>query len=213
MQSYSAYTPELAQMDVKFLQSSNAPENLFFKIAPIDGRYPALDDGRSWLELLTRYDVRGISDTNATLLVLARSAAPREYHLEPLTNVAAQFGEMVSVPDAGGDPVWVEMDIRKSLKGSIVSSLYKPPAVLLDVSLRGGRESVFCIIPEMALSGFLLSPFIGNNVAFAALAAKDLHRPLAQLEVATISVCVDAASGSNPDYRAPIQIRFYRLTY
>jgi hypothetical protein len=213
MQSYSAYSPELAQMDAAFLQSSNAPNNLFFKITPIDGRYPALDDGRSWLELLTRYDVRGISDTNATLLVLARSATPREYHLEPLTNVAAQFGETVSVPDAGGDPVWVEMDIKKSLKGSLVSSLYKPAVVLLDVSFRDGSDSMRRIIPGMARSGFLLSPFIGNNVAFAALASKDLHRPLAQFEVATMSVWVDASTGSSTDYRSSVQIRFYRLTY
>lgn len=213
MQSYSAYTPELARMNAAFLRSSNAPENLFFGINPIDGRYPALDDGRSWLELLNRYDVRGISDSNATLLVLARSATPREYRLEPLTNVAAQFGEMVAVPDAGGHPVWVEADIKKSLKGTIVSALYKPSVVLLKVSLRGGSQIGSRIIPGMARSGFLLSPFIGNNVSFAALASKDLQRSLAGLEVATMSVSVDASSGSSSDYRAPIQIRFYRLLY
>ncbi|HWY30226.1 MAG TPA: hypothetical protein VNX46_05705 [Candidatus Acidoferrum sp.] len=213
MQSYFVYTPELAQINAAFLKSSNAPENLFFGINPIDGRYPALEDGRSWLELLTSYDVRGISDSNATLLVLARSVTPREYHLEPLTNVAAQFGEMVAVPDAGGDPVWVELDIKKSLKGTIVSALYKPSFVLLTVSLRGGSENVFRIIPGMARSGFLLSPFIGNNVSFAALASKDLQRSLAGLEVATMSVSVDASSGSSSDYRTPVQIRFYRLNY
>ncbi len=213
MQSYTAYTPELAEMNAAFLRCSNAPQNLFFDVNPIDGRYPALDDGRSWLELLTRYDIRGISDSNATLLVLARSATPREYHLEPLTNVAAQFGEMVAVPDAGGHPVWVEMDIKKSLKGTIVSTLYKPPVVLLKVSLRGGSQIGSRIIPGMARSGFLLSPFIGNNVSFAALASRDLHRPLAGLEVTTMSVSVDISSGSSSDYRAPIQIRIYRLVY
>jgi hypothetical protein len=213
LQSYTAYTPELAEMNAAFLRSTNAPENVFFGINPIDGRYPALDDGRSWPVLLTSYDVRDISKSNATLLVLARSATARAYHLEPLTNVAAQYGETVTVPDAGGHPVWVEMDINKSLKGTIISTLFKPSVVQLKVSLRDGSQIGSRIIPGLARSGFLLSPFIGNTMSFAALAAKDLQQPLAGLEVATMCVSVDPFSGSSSDYRSPIQIRFYRLIY
>jgi hypothetical protein len=200
-------------MNAAFLRSSNAPETLFFGINPIDGRYPALEDGKSWLELLTRYEVRGISESNAAPLVLTRSTAAREYHLEPLTNVTAQFGEKVTVPNAGGHPVWVEMDIKKSLAGKIVSALYKPSVLLLNVSLGGGGESTYRIIPGMARSGFLLSPFIGDNVSFGRLASRDLQRQLAGFYVATMSVSVDAWSGSSSDYRAPIQIRFYKLTF
>ena len=213
MQSYSAYTPELVELNAAFLRSSNAPENLFFDVSPIDGRYPALDDSRSWLELLTRYDVRNISESNVTFLALARSATTREYHLEPVTNMPAQFGETVAVPDAGDQPVWVEMDIKKSLNGKIVSILYKPSVLLLKISLRNGSENVFRIIPGMARSGFLLSPFIGNNASFGWLASKDFQRHLAGMEVATMSVFVDDSSGSSADYQSPIQIRFYRLIY
>lgn len=213
LQSYCAYTPELAEMDAAFFRSSNAPQNLFFGLNPIDGQYPAMADGRSWLEWLTRYNLGSIPGTNTTLQLLTRCASPRDYHLEPLTNVTSQWGDTVAVPDAGGQPVWVEMDITKSSKGKIISALYKPSVLLLKVSLRDGSQSVFRIIPGMAHSGFLLSPFIGNDLSFGWLISKDSQQRLAGLEVSTMNVSVDASSGPKSDYNASFQVRFYRLIY
>ena len=58
IQSYAAFTPELADLNAAYLRSSHAPDNVFFECAPIDDHYPSLDDGLSWPVLLTRYDIR-----------------------------------------------------------------------------------------------------------------------------------------------------------
>ena len=213
IQSFSAYTPELAELNASFLRTPRAPDYLFFQVKTIDGRYPSLDDGRSWPELLTRYDIRGASDGRATFLVLAHSASPREYHLELLTNMVAQFGESVPVPAVGDGPVWVEMDIKESFWGDLASTLYKPPGLQLNVSLRDYGEHRFRMIPGMARSGFLVSPFIGDNLSFGWLASTESQRALAGLEVTSLSVLADTAFGSSVCYKPPVQIRFYRLIY
>ena len=140
IQSYSAYTPELAAINAAHLWTAGAASNILFAVQPLDGRFPSLDDGLSWPELLTLYDLKGRSDDGGRFLVLSRAAVPREYRLIPLRNTAARFGEPVILPGATDGPVWVEIEIKKSLLGTVVSALYKPPVLMLTVSLPDHTE-------------------------------------------------------------------------
>lgn len=55
-QSYQSVTPYLAKANYDHLiDSSSAPDNIFFKLETIDSRYPSLDDGMSWKALLGLY--------------------------------------------------------------------------------------------------------------------------------------------------------------
>jgi hypothetical protein len=55
LQSYTAYTSRLAQIDRSHLESNEAAANIFMRIETIDHRLPALADGSSWPVLLARY--------------------------------------------------------------------------------------------------------------------------------------------------------------
>jgi len=213
IQSYSAYTPELAEINAAHLRTARAASNILFAIQPIDDRFPSLDDGRSWPELLTLYDLKGASDDKRTFLLLSRAAAAREFHLIPLQNTSARFGEPVTLPAATNGPVWVEIEIKKSLAGTVVSTLYKPPVLMLTVSLRDHGQQDFRLIPAMARGGFLLSPVIGDNRAFAALASADGQRDLAGREVMSMTVSADTRSRSTICYQSPMAVRFYRLDF
>ncbi len=136
MQSYSAYTPELAEMNAAHLRAASAARNILFAIQPIDGRFPALDDGLSWPELLTRYDFRGTAGQSGKFLLLTRAAAPRKFQLTPLQEVTASFGEPVKSPDATAGAVWVEIEIKKTFAGSVAATFYKPPVLRLTVALK-----------------------------------------------------------------------------
>src|SRR5262249_37075281 len=61
IQSYSAYEPKLADINANHLSSSSAPLHVFFDVSPIDGRLAALEDGKSWPLLLSRYHIVGRS--------------------------------------------------------------------------------------------------------------------------------------------------------
>jgi hypothetical protein len=212
IQSYSAYTPELAAMNAAHLRSARAASNILFAVQPLDGRFPSLDDGLSWPELLTLYDLKGRSDDGGRFLLLTRAAVPREFRLIPLRNTAARFGEPVILPGATDGPVWVEIEIKKSLLGTVVSTLYKPPVLMLTVSLPDHTERRYRIVPGMAGGGFLLSPLIADNRSFAALACTG-RQELAGLEV--VSMTISAGAGSEPTrcYQSPMAVRFYRLDF
>ena len=212
IQSYSAYTPELAEMNAAHLRTARAASNILFAIQPIDDRFPSLDDGRSWPELLTLYDLKGASDDKRTFLLLSRAAAAREFHLTPLQNTSARFGEPVTLPAATNGPVWVEIEIKKSLAGTVVSTLYKPPGLMLTVSLQDHTQCRFRLVPGMAGSGFLLSPLIADTRSFAALASTG-RQDLAGLEVVSMTISAGTESGSTRCYQSPMAVRFYRLDF
>ena len=212
IQSYSAYTLELAEMNAAHLRTARAASNILFAIQPINDRFPSLDDGRSWPELLTLYDLKGASDDKGTFLLLSRAAAAREFHLTPLQNTSARFGEPVTLPAATNGPVWVEIEIKKSLAGTVVSTLYKPPVLMLTVSLQDHAQCRFRLVPGMAGSGFLLSPLIADTRSFAALASTG-RQDLAGLEVVSMTISAGTESGSTRCYQSPMAVRFYRLDF
>ena len=210
--SYCAFTPELAEMNAAHLRTARAASNIWFAIQPISGRFPSLDDGCSWPELLTLYDLKGASDANGKYLLLSRSASARKYHLTSLQNTSARLGEPVTLPAATNGPVWVEIEIKKSLTGTVVSALYKPPVLMLTVSLQDHTQHRFRLVPGMAGGGFLLSPLIADTRSFAALASTG-QQDLAGLEVVSMTISAGTGSGSTRCYQSPMPVRFYRLDF
>lgn len=213
LQSYSAYTPELEEMNAAHLQSDSAASNILFAIQPFDRRYPSLDDGLSWPELLTRYDLAGVSGGEDRFLILSRTAIPRQFHLVPLGREMMLPGQTVQVPTVTNGPVWVEMDIKKTPMGKLLSTLFKPPVLMLNVTLRDHEERSFRLVPGMARCGFLLSPLIADNRSFVALAAGGWHEDLARMDVKSMSISACFSTGATGCYQVPMAVRFYRLDF
>jgi hypothetical protein len=209
-QSYSAYTPGLAEMNADHLRSRHAADNLVFAVRPLDGRFPSLDDGCSWPELLSRYDVQGATKD---FVLLKKSPAPREYKLVPLENSFIRFVEPVALPSASNGPIWIKLKIDKTPLGSLIAALYKPPDLTLTITLRNGRRFNFRLVPGMARSGFLLSPFINDNASFLALTTGDERHNPAYAEVASMSVSAKTPSGLTLCYRSPMRLGVYRLEF
>ena len=209
-QSYSAYTPGLAELNAAFLRSDHAASNVMFEIDPLNGRYPSLDDGLSWPELLTRYD---IADTSGTFLLLKRAAAPREYHLTRVEETTIHFGEAFTLPATTNNVFWAEMEINKSMFGTVAEAFYKPAILRLMVSLRDGRQIYFILVPGEARGGFILSPLISDKKTFVSLASTDGWNKLSGLEVTAITISAATKSGSTLCYESPVKLRLYRLDF
>lgn len=159
LHSYSAYTPRLSRMDAEHLRGSRAPEKILFRVRPIDGRFPALDDSLSWPELLTRYDVRGVAARR--FLLLHRSPVPRAYTLTPIGELTGRVGEIVNLPVPGtGKPLWATIDLRPTWRGKAAAMIFKPPTVAMLVREHGGGTGSYRVVPELLGAGFILSPVI-----------------------------------------------------
>jgi hypothetical protein len=211
IQSHSAYTPELAKMNADWLQTDRAATHLFFAVQVFDARFPSLDDGLSWPELLTRYDVTGISDQRESYLCLTRSPSPRKYQLQPLQEATMTIGKPFAMPVTNG-LIWAEMEIPKTRAGKLLSVFYKPAILVANVKLADGTSHVCHIIPGMASAGFLLSPFVSNNGTFLALAEGD-KASLAPRAVVSMTLFEKGMSTPSFCYQPEIKIRFYRLEF
>jgi hypothetical protein len=159
LHSYSAYTPRLSRMDADHLRGPRAPENILFRVRPIDGLFPALDDSLSWPELLTRYDVRGVAARR--FLLLRRSPVPRAYTLTPIGELTGRVGELVNLPVPGtSKPLWATIDLSPTWRGKAAAMIFKPPTVAMVVRGHGGGTGSYRVLPELVGAGFILSPVI-----------------------------------------------------
>ncbi|MFZ2209329.1 MAG: hypothetical protein WAV22_11745 [Porticoccaceae bacterium] len=165
-QSYSAYTKVLATINRDHLLGDGAPDNIIFRVQPIDRRFPSIEDGLSWPVLMLRYQPVRL-ENNFLFLEKRANAAPMAQPVLLATR-SARFGEPVELPTSNG-PIFAEVDIDKTLLGRLADALYKPSELGIAVELRHGARRVYRMIAGMAHSGFLLSPLIENTAEFGTL--------------------------------------------
>ena len=209
-QSYSAYTPKLAEMNAAHLRSDRTADHILFDVWTIDGRFAAQDDSLSWPELLTRYDIKVMAER---YILMEKSVTPRQYELTPIGETVARFDEGIELPSMIGGPIWVRIDIRRSLLGNVVAMLYRPPRVSLTLFTRSGRTYGGRLLTAVARAGFLLSPAVENRQSFFALASTNWQHELADLEVTSARITTDGGRGVTSQYKSPVRVRFYRLDF
>ena len=203
-QSYAAYTPALADRNAEYLRK-DGPATVLFDVGTIDNRFPSLDDGVSWPELLTQYR---ISNVAGAFLQFERNDTPGNFQLIPITESTGTFQSSIAVPEPDDEPIWARIDIEPTWMGRAVTFLFKTPELYLIGKMKNGSERKFRLIPAMARNGFLLSPLIDNRFAFAALASRNWQG----LKGLTISAITISGSGKFKWYFKPtIKVAFSHL--
>ncbi len=200
LQSYSAYTPELAALNLQYLNSPQAPDNIIFRVEPIDNRLPSLEDGPSWPAILENYSLLKLGSQVAYLQKHAGTAQPPHFMPIDLNRTTYRFGEQVPVPEAPG-AIFAKLDIRATLPGRALSLAYKPPQLQITLRLRSGEELKLRAVSSMMKSEFLLSPLVKNTEEFARLVSGKMES-LAGNEVRSFEITTDDSTGLlwNPAY-------------
>lgn len=166
LQSYSVYTPSLALTNKNHLLGEKAPDNVIFKVEPIDGRIPSIEDGASWPVLLTHYQPSVLENDFLYLHKNQSTAKVSEGSL--IGKGSYSFGHSVSVP-SDSDPIFAEISIKQSMLGKLASIFYKPSHLQISLNLENGTTKTYRIISGMAKSGLLISPLIENTTEFSFL--------------------------------------------
>lgn len=161
LQSYSVYTAKLAELNKMHLLSDNRPANIIFKVQPIDGRLPSLEDGASWPVLLSNYEPTSFS--NGYLFLKNRHDSGHLFK-EP-RKIGGGFyslGEQIDLPSSDG-AIFVKVDIKKSFFGNIANTLFKPSQLAIKLNLHNGVTREYRIVAGMSGAGFVISPLIENT--------------------------------------------------
>jgi hypothetical protein len=162
IQSYSAYTAPLAAMNRRHLEGPSAPDHVLVRVQAIDGRFPALEDGASWLTLMERYQVR--EESSFLILDRAREVRPATRHALPPWRGRG----WLSLP-ADAPLVLAALDVdlpRRSLRATFRG----PP--MLDLEVRVAGESAarrYRLVRDAAREPFVLSPLIETQYELADL--------------------------------------------
>lgn len=172
-QSYSAYTDTLINKNVEHLRSRSAPDLIIHSIKTIDGRYPLLDDGLSFVEILKNYDASEYVDG---FILFERNIDSSYQELSDFSsNIdsgAAELAQEVDLP-LGDKYYFLKLDLNNSLMGSIANALYKPPGLKLIVNGVSGWTKSFRLIPDSSRTGFIISPFIDSSDSLVVGLLKD----------------------------------------
>ena len=163
-QSYSVYTTKLAELNKMHLLSDNRPENIIFKMQPIDGRLPSLEDGASWPVLLSNYEPADFQ--NGYLFLKNRHASGHLFE-EP-RKIGGGFyslGEQIDLPSSDA-PIFAKVDIKKSFLGTIANTLFKSSQLVIKLTLHNGVTREYRFIAGMSGAGFVLSPLVESTEEF-----------------------------------------------
>lgn len=168
IQGYQAYTRALAERNSEALAAADGPAEVWLDVEPLDTHYPSSTESRSWLELIRHFD---IVEPDSRFVRLRRRGRPRGMEHGPIGAVAARLGEPVTVPQpaGGGQLVWATIRLRRGFVYRVRELLWRPPGVLLEVTLEGGEIETWRLRPGIGEAGFLLSPRVRSRDGFVGL--------------------------------------------
>lgn len=161
IQGYSAYTPELLDRNLGWIQRDDrAPQFFLADYETIDGRFPTQGDSLVLADLPRRYE--RVSRTDRFLLLRRRTEQPAPDGLPRRRIPIGQpgFGTNLTLPVVGEHPLWLRVHTPLSMLGRARALLYKPPQLRIIVTGFDGTESNYRLIPGMAEEGFLIQPFV-----------------------------------------------------
>lgn len=203
-QSYSAYTPMLADINKSHLLGANAPENIFFSVQPIDNRLPSLEDGPSWPVLIDDY--HPVSMANGYLVLHRNGVASSAKRSSEISSGTYELGHSIDVPTLEG-PILAKILIKPTIVGSLAGLLFKPNELRIKLELVDGTKAGYRFITGMASSGFVISPLIADTSDFALLYAKSGYLSYDAVR----SFTIEPASGSGYSWQKQFNVSFSRI--
>jgi hypothetical protein len=153
-QSYSAYTPELDELNARHYRAPAGPELVLYHSGAIDGEHPWFVDPLTLRELASRYDVAARSPL---YLLLARRSEPRPVEPVPVTTSTVRLGSRVPVPSDSEFLLAAALEFRLTPAGRARDLLWKvyPPRIQLELADGSTRE--YRIVWRNAVNGLLIS--------------------------------------------------------
>ena len=167
-QSYSAYTSHLSEMNRQHLESDNAPDIILFSLEVIDGRYPLMEDGSSIPEILRSY----VPIHYDKYITLKKEPIARQLNRQVLIEDIYSMGQTIELPDDSGI-LYLRLEIDKTFFGKGMSLFFKSVPIYINITMANGNKHTHRLIPSVTNSGFILSPYVNDNMGFSLLFSHD----------------------------------------
>jgi hypothetical protein len=198
LQTYSAYTPLLDELDAEHFTGDGAPDRvLFYTFAAADYRYPMFEEPRTTWALLHRYRVERTSDL---YVLLVRDRNPPVPALRLLGTVKSPLSRVVDVPGGPRD-VRAAIDLPQSVRGRALNLVFRPSELHVSFIYDDGRRSSeYRFISQTAVDGDPVGWYVADTLDLASyVEGHPAHR------IRSFMITAD-----NPaDYITTYQVTFY----
>ena len=200
-QSYMAYNLPLMRLNERFYLSPAAPDYVLFRLAPIDHKFPPLEDAWTLRCLLINYEP--VEAEGPFLLLRAKSKLPVRPSLTLLHEGTVQLGEVIDLKHTGDNDLWMEIEVEPTLAGRARQLFYKSSKLRLAIWTQGKPMRYPAPAPMLA-AGFVASPLLLNRENVV-----DLYRSKGTTRPTGYSV--EAMPGEKGFWRSGINFRVYRI--
>ena len=153
IQSYAVYTEEMAKINEKHLTSSNAPDNIIFRLQTIDERPPSLDDGLSWPTIINNYKATG-SIVDGFMFLKKKKLRNVSPSKEKVYQRVCKLGEEIIISDTSRI-LFAQFDVNQTLIGKLITTFYQPEPLSIYITLSDNSVRKYRFIPNMSRSGFI----------------------------------------------------------
>lgn len=166
VQSYTAYTPYLIELNGQKYESETAPEFVIFSNLSIDGRYAFFDDQKVKISLLNHYSCLGLykSQESDFLLFQKKPGKNAVSFSEPIEK-SIKLDEDYLLEDVNKS-YFIKIQADYSLLGKASRILYKPFQISIIFTLEDGSTRQYRAIAPILRSGVLINPLIENDEDF-----------------------------------------------
>ena len=167
IQSYSAYTPYLMNINRQKYEGDSAPDFVIFSNQSIDNRYGFFDDQEAKLALIRDYSCLGFyePEKDNKFLLFQRNPNNTIINFSPPVEKSIKFSEEYNLEDTGKS-YFIKFDINPTLFGKAVRTFYKTPQLLINFTLEDGSTRLHRAILPILNNGVLINPVIEEEKDF-----------------------------------------------
>ena len=168
IQSYSAYTKELRELNSNHLLNDDAPENILFAVQEIDNRLPTTMDSPSWIHIFNRYELVNSFNKIGILELHFKKKNKDKFDNLTFKEISSKeyaFNEIIKVPK-NQPQIFISMELKKTVFGKLISFLFRGQTYKINLTLANGQTVPFKIIAGMIETPVLLSPLVYNTESF-----------------------------------------------
>jgi hypothetical protein len=201
-QSYSAYTPWLLRQNLRFYSSNAAPQFVFVRLQPIDGRYPTQEDALLLPELPRRYSI--VQRGPGYVLLHRKPRQPTQDQAQRrLKRSIVSLRQEILLPAKSDCALELRARFQPTLRGMLREFFVQPALLNIVLTDEQHQEHRGRIVPQISAGGFLVQPLVQSNADFVDFFQGRMRR-------AVHSIRFEPVSGSSKDW-SKIEVEFWEL--
>lgn len=166
IQSYTAYTQYLENMNFDHYNSNQAPEFVIYDLGSIDGRYAFFDESKVNLILTKNYKVVEKFDFDGRSLVLLK----KRLDFKPINlQKVREYVMLIDSPLIPQEGIFYEVNLYYNILGKVVSIIEHSPEISLEIRTEDSNTTKYKTSKALLESGIFYDKIVTETKNFNAI--------------------------------------------